>query len=292
MKTWSELEQVLPAATRHAWETLKRVLPPSAYLVGGTAIAVHLGHRESRDLDFFVSDDTDLRPLNATLSSRMAWRAEQSAEDTLNGYLARVKVQLLRASDQHPLETPTVLNGVPVAGLGDLMATKLRAVTARGELRDYFDIMELERSADLYVEEGIGLYLRRYRPSNEEAAAETIVRALGSFSDVADDPGLPLSRAEIEGYWTRRQPGLQRALSRFGSTPGPLDEDDPIFRLIEPPTPATTAGVGDRRKTGRSARPGETALIRCPYRTRSGRRCLVRLRPGSTCPAHRWTAPL
>jgi hypothetical protein len=34
-------------------------LPGGAYLVGGTGIAAHIGHRVSRDLDFFGGD---LRP--------------------------------------------------------------------------------------------------------------------------------------------------------------------------------------------------------------------------------------
>ena len=40
----------IPAST---WETIARIVPPTAYLGGGTAIAVHLRHRESADLDFF-----------------------------------------------------------------------------------------------------------------------------------------------------------------------------------------------------------------------------------------------
>ena len=38
-----------------------------------------------------------------------------------------------------------------------------------------------------------------------------IVR-LGYFEDVADDPALPVSRQEIEDYWTQRQSAVLRWL--------------------------------------------------------------------------------
>jgi hypothetical protein len=50
---------VLPPATERTWMALVGNLPGGAYLVGGTGIAAHLGHRVSRDLDFFGGD---LRP--------------------------------------------------------------------------------------------------------------------------------------------------------------------------------------------------------------------------------------
>ena len=52
----------LPEPQRRALDRLKAV-PTMAefYLAGGTAVAVHLGHRISRDLDFFsVRPDVDL----------------------------------------------------------------------------------------------------------------------------------------------------------------------------------------------------------------------------------------
>jgi hypothetical protein len=48
------LRAVLPGDTAEAWEKVCSIVPFSAYLVGGTAIAIHLQHRVSRDLDFFL----------------------------------------------------------------------------------------------------------------------------------------------------------------------------------------------------------------------------------------------
>ena len=52
----SHLKAVLPPPTRRVWQALVGNLPAGSYLVGGTGIAAHLGHRVSRDLDFFVAE--------------------------------------------------------------------------------------------------------------------------------------------------------------------------------------------------------------------------------------------
>lgn len=54
------LIDVMPTDTARSWEILSASIPSSAYLVGGTALAIHLQHRISRDLDFFFHDDLDL----------------------------------------------------------------------------------------------------------------------------------------------------------------------------------------------------------------------------------------
>ena len=61
------LTRVLPASAQAAWRSLVGNLPNGAYLVGGTAIAAHLGHRVSRDLDFFVAEPFDPDELRSTL---------------------------------------------------------------------------------------------------------------------------------------------------------------------------------------------------------------------------------
>ncbi len=51
---------VLPPDTALTWKTIAPIVPPTAYLGGGTAIAVHLAHRVSRDLDLFFRKHSGL----------------------------------------------------------------------------------------------------------------------------------------------------------------------------------------------------------------------------------------
>lgn len=216
-----DLARVLPDDTAATWETLVPVIPPEVYLVGGTAVAVHLAHRISRDLDLvFHNAAVDLDELEGLVSARGRFAVTERSPGTLNGVFSKTKVQFLHLDEgeqQHPIEAPSVVAGLSVAGLRDLLAMKLKVVGDRGELRDYFDLMTIERQADFLTEEGLTYFLARYRPTHPASAIGHIVRGLGFFDDVLDDEALPASRDEIVAYWQRRQPEILRATSRLAS---------------------------------------------------------------------------
>jgi hypothetical protein len=191
-------------------------VPDGAYLVGGTALAVHLGHRESRDLDFFLSRPGDLIALRDRLEARGDFLATTVESGTLNGSLGNARIQFLAAEDQRVLEPMKTVAGIEIAGITDLMAMKLKVIGDRGELRDYFDVMEIEKGTGLGAEEGLGLFVRRYEPRDPNSALAHVVRGLGYFDDVLDDPGLPVARDVIERYWRRRQPEISTSLDLDG----------------------------------------------------------------------------
>ncbi len=205
---------VLAGDTAHTWETIRDVVPASGYLVGGTGLAVHLQHRVSRDLDFFLAEREDLDSLRRDLDARGTLAVTLHSEDTLNGLFNGTRLQFLGATDQQVLEPLTMVEGIRLAGLGDLLATKLKVIGDRGELRDYYDLKVIEERAGRRVEEGIGLFLRRYGPRDPDAAARHVLLGLGYFDDVGDDPFLPETREQIIGYWRRRQPEITRSLGR------------------------------------------------------------------------------
>lgn len=109
----------------------------------------------------------------------------------------------------------TEIARIRVASVRDIAAMKLKMIVDRGEMRDYFDLMELDRRRVVDVEEGLSLFLERYEPSNPAEYVMTIVRALGYLGDVAADPELPTSRTEIESYWTKRQLALLSNIKRW-----------------------------------------------------------------------------
>lgn len=219
-----EVRQVVPPATAEAWDTIAPVLPPGLYLAGGTALAVHLAHRISNDLDFFFHEQSvDLHALRNVLEGAGPFAVVTSESGTLNGVFLGTKVQFLHADESLPqrrLEPLSNVGGLDVAGVGDILAMKLKVIAERGELRDYFDLMAIETQAGRTVEDGIALFLERYDRPREAASVEPIVRALGYFEDLDDDLSLPATKDEIAGYWTRRQPELLANLARFGGRRG------------------------------------------------------------------------
>ena len=57
---------VLPEAQRRLWGELSAV-PEDFTLYGGTGLALHLGHRESVDFDFFGRRDIDVASLETDI---------------------------------------------------------------------------------------------------------------------------------------------------------------------------------------------------------------------------------
>jgi hypothetical protein len=216
-----EVRAILPPDAELTWAMIVPLRPDPAYLVGGTAIAVHLQHRESRDLDFYLSQPVDLTDLDARLSIAGPWLASTLTESTLNGVFSATKLQFLLADNETNLEPPAMMGGIPVASLSDLFAMKLGVITRRGALRDYYDLMEMEQRTELDVEQGLSLFVRRYHPRGVDAALASVIFALGpsAIADAGKDPsGVPKSKAtELERYWPRRQVEVTAHLNRYGT---------------------------------------------------------------------------
>ena len=216
----TELTAILPPETAWAWEQIAPILPDSCRLAGGTALAVHLHHRQSRDLDFFYSDPgVDLAALERDCHSLARSREQSRARDP-QWNPADAKIQFLDAHDQIELAEPERRAGILVSSLADVFAMKVKVIGDRGELRDYFDLERIEQITGRRFEEGIGLYMTRYRIPPEHPRIGHIVEALGYLDDVDEDDMLPEDHATIAAYWRRRQPEISRNLARFPSSSG------------------------------------------------------------------------
>jgi hypothetical protein len=136
---------VLPAAQREIWPSLAPASQLNFVLYGGTAIALHLGHRKSLDFDFFRSEPLDKDQIRTAFRFMNGAAILQDAPDTLV-VLAEmpagpVKISFFgsigfgRVND--PLQTRDGI--LLVASLDDLMASKLQATLDRAEAKDYRD---------------------------------------------------------------------------------------------------------------------------------------------------------
>ncbi len=209
------VRRILPADTARAWMTLAPHIPKGLYLGGGTALAVHLGHRESRDLDFFFHRSIDLDRLKGLISSLGTFAVTHESEGTLKGLFGATKVEVFSASTLKRLAKPTSVAGLDVASLQDLMAMKLKVMAERGEMRDYFDVKAIDEGGDISVEEGVELYIERYGVSPSSAAITHLYKAMGDLGDVEVDESLPVGKRELQTWWCTRQVQVLRNSNRF-----------------------------------------------------------------------------
>lgn len=218
MSLSERIRSILPPDTASTWETIAPIVPLPAYLGGGTAIAVHLAHRMSRDLDFFFHHDSvDLDELIKKLSAAGPFAVTERAAGTFIGVFSATRVQFLHADEARPqrlLEHPQQIDGLRIAQTSDLIAMKLKVVGDRGELRDYFDLMTIEQRTGRTADEGLALFLERFQPEYSDQAINHILLGLGYFDDVDPDDAIPVPRQQIVDYWTRRQREIIAARSR------------------------------------------------------------------------------
>lgn len=113
----------------------------SFYLAGGTALALQLGHRTSKDLDFYTPDHFKPTILFKNFRKTFAKEIEEvsQAEDT--AYLTVKGTELSFFRYPYKLIRPVVkYASVNLASLEDIAAMKLDAVRTRGVRRDFVDI--------------------------------------------------------------------------------------------------------------------------------------------------------
>lgn len=141
-RTWPEWEQVLSAAAR-----LQGLLP-GAVLVGGTAAAVHAGHRFSRDADHVLTNlrnrfDTVL----ADLESVAGWKTARVQRPVLIlGSLDGIETGVRQLIRDQPLETMAVqVQGrtVTLPTPAEVLRIKAVLILKRNATRDYLDFAAL-----------------------------------------------------------------------------------------------------------------------------------------------------
>ncbi len=179
--------EVLPPGQQAALRQLGNVAADCGfYLGGGTAIAIHLGHRQSVDFDWFTAQPLDdPLALSRELQSRKVDLKVGSVQrKTLHGNVAGVRVSFLEF--RYPLLQPPVVwpeFGCQLASLEDLAAMKLLAVSQRGTKKDFLDVYTLGTHG-LSIPEMLTLYRQKF--SVEDVGRVTY--SLCYFDDADADP--------------------------------------------------------------------------------------------------------
>ena len=132
----------------------------STRLVGGTALALHLGHRKSVDLDMFGTFDpiVSYRKLLAD--------AGHSVEGAENGTVQSLRVNNVKVdlvNYPYPWLDDAIEEGnIRLAGLRDIAAMKLSAVVNQERKKDFIDVARL---LDVFLLIRCFPYTRRSFPS-------------------------------------------------------------------------------------------------------------------------------
>ena len=136
---------ILPVPQRQLWGEL-RDTPKEFVLYRGTALALRLGHRQSEDFDFFSDKPVQPNSLRDRIPYLKNAEMTQFQDNTLTAIVDRngpVKLSFFGSLAIKRVHDPDIAeeNGIQIASLLDLLASKLKTVQSRAEAKDYRDIV-------------------------------------------------------------------------------------------------------------------------------------------------------
>jgi hypothetical protein len=199
----------LPESQQRLWGELDQV-PPGFVLYGGTALALRLGHRISVDFDFFSSKSFQPAQLKEAIPFTKEGEILQSSADALTMLVDRggpVKVSFFGGLGFGRMEDPQTAsdNGVAIASVIDVFASKLKTILQRSEAKDYNDIAAILASG-VSLEKGLGAARALY---GQEMNMLLPLKALCYFED-----------GDLQTLSPEVREQLLAAVARLGQIPG------------------------------------------------------------------------
>ena len=142
-------------------------------LVGGTSLALRLGHRKSVDLDLFSKEDFNLQEIKELLVHKYGFKVGYEKGKTLKGFIGKVMVDLIRYDYPHisPIE---IEEDIRLESLPDIVAMKLSSICDNGSrIKDFIDVAYL---SNLYsFSEMLDFYTQKFPSSNPIVPTKSLI---------------------------------------------------------------------------------------------------------------------
>lgn len=172
------------------------------YLVGGTALALQIGHRLSVDFDLFSS-----QVLPANLLSRIkqvfprsSVSVTYSAPEQLNVLIDTIKTTFFHY--EYPVLDPFITyQGVSIASIREIAAMKAFAVGKRLSFKDYVDWYFLLKEEHVNLEDVIAFCQKKFgNDFNDRLFLGQLVSLEDIVTQKIDFFGNPVDRAAIQQF--------------------------------------------------------------------------------------------
>jgi predicted nucleotidyltransferase component of viral defense system len=153
------------------------------YLVGGTALSLMYGHRQSVDIDLFSTTDFKNDSIIEPLERNFPGFSYRNTHNPIGlfGAIDGIKTDFVKHHHHTLIERTQLLDGIRFVSIEDIMAMKIAAIMKRGVKKDFWDIAELLKHYK--VEDFINYYTKKY-PSQQLLIS--VPFALTYFEDAKD----------------------------------------------------------------------------------------------------------
>lgn len=190
------------------------------YLAGGTALALHVGHRQSVDLDFFTPQKDFAAGKLVSHFDTASWHANIIREGTVYGTLRGAKISFIAYPFFVPKQPYHWYGAVRILDPRDIAVMKVIAISQRGRKRDFLDLYWCAQHLEPLAE------IIKKLPEQYPGIAHNfhhIIKSLAYFGDAESDPMPTLffkaNWKEIRNYFKREAPQVARALLELDPVP-------------------------------------------------------------------------
>lgn len=153
----------------------------SVRLVGGTALALQIGHRRSVDLDFFGEFNVDGPSLIKMANSWGELKILYQSQNIYIFIIDGIKVDFVNYP--YPwLKDFLNIDDIRMASPEDIAAMKLSAITGRGTKKDFVDLYFLLKKFELI--EIIDFFKAKFH----DGSSFLVLKSLSYFTDAEKDP--------------------------------------------------------------------------------------------------------
>lgn len=187
-------------------------------LVGGTSLALQIGHRVSDDLDLFSYEKFNVETILELLQEKYNFIPRITNPNTIIGEINNVKIDII----YHPfkwLEPPVEIENIRLASLKDISAMKMHAIINSGKRpKDFVDIAFL---GNIFSYDQIKQYLIDKYPRYDPIMAD---RALTYFGDISEQL-IPLIKMTGQKLDFEK---IKKRLLQMGNNPYKIFDESPL----------------------------------------------------------------
>ncbi|TAK59716.1 MAG: hypothetical protein EPO24_07455 [Bacteroidetes bacterium] len=155
---------ILTKSQRKALEIISETsISKDFYLAGGTALALQLRHRRSDDFDFFSAKQFQPDDISDVLKKH--GRVNQKYKDNRTLHLQLLNVDVSFFHYDYPLLSKPAIeeNNIMLAGIPDIAAMKVAAISHRGSKKDFIDLYVI-CNEHFSLTKALTFFEKKYKP--------------------------------------------------------------------------------------------------------------------------------
>jgi hypothetical protein len=167
------------------------------YLVGGTALALQLGHRTSTDIDLFSYTHTNFFDISMYFHKNPEkYQLNKDQEGFIRAYINGIKVEFVYDDVGKLLKQPINVDGIICLDKSEIATMKLNAIASRNTIRDFIDIAYLLR--EMSLEDMFKLYKEKYGSVNINILKRELLTKSRAIKEDDSLDGIKIIRDDIK----------------------------------------------------------------------------------------------